>query len=274
MSLHKKWGVTHHEARMSTSNFWTAVDQAGWSRDHNYKRIKELFLERFTQREADAFRATFQDLQHTLGDTLSQWAEDNDKEFGLGDDSWGDFLAHIIGMGKHEYDVVMRDPDRGYERAVNGSYKESFSYGIPYKDDYAEKARQPQSKDTLDVFGGWALPDNFRRNLIQQLDADIKGLQDTRVSLMHWYALNKKTSKALRSTGTWANQHRDPSVDHRTFYDWTSSDLQSLLQGNSRWGEMPGSGFDVQSILVGIDTRIKFLVKIIKELESKRPSGA
>ena len=272
MSLHKKWGVTHHEARMSTSNFWTAVDQAGCGRDHNYKRIKELFLERFTQREADEFRATFSDLKAKLEQKLDRWAEDNDKEFGLGDDSWGDFLAHIIGMGKHEYDVVMRDPDRGYERAVNGNFKESFSYGIPYKDDYEDQSRQPKSNGTLDLFGAWALPDNFRRNLINIVEDDIKGLEQLVANIESWSQQDFKTGQSFRSLGRWAETHQNPDVGDKDYYTWVSSDFSRALEGN--WGPWNQRGVPFSEALKGSEKRLAYLKKLLKEIKGKRPSGA
>lgn len=274
----KKWGVTHHEARMSPANFWAAVDQAGWGRHKDYNKVKAFFLERFSEKEADEFRAQFSDLKNKLARELDAWAKDEDgKDWGMGDDSWGDFLAHIIGLGKREYDAVMRDPQKAYDRAQRNDYRESFAYGIPWKDDYADKARQPQSTDTVDVFGAWALPDNFRKNTIQKMEAEIKDLWALRVSLLKWKSLNDETSKTFLSMGAWAEKRRGPNVGPRDYYDWISSGFQELMHGNSRWGVgySRGTGLQVQALVDEIDSRTDFLRGVIKELKTtKRPSGA
>ena len=269
--LMKKWGVTHHEARMSTSNFWTAVDQAGWGRHKDYNKVKEFMLERFTQREAEEFRATFNDLQSKLSRTLDRWADENDIDWGLGDDSWGDLLAHIIGLGKREYEATMRDPQKALDRANRNDYRESFAYGIPWDDDYADKARQPQSTDTIDVFGAWALPERFRKNLIAKLNTDIQGLEKMAAGIRAWEAQHTKTQQGFKSLGEWATKHRDPDSDTREYYDWISHEFQSAMI----YGTMGGSrGQIFGTTLSEIQDRIDTMQKLVKELNTtKRPAN-
>ena len=61
----------------------------------------------------------------------------------VGDDSYEDLRAHIIGMGRKEFQKVMRNPELAYDRAVDGKYTESFSYAIPSRSDYQKKIKRP-----------------------------------------------------------------------------------------------------------------------------------
>jgi len=44
------------------------------------------------------------------------------------DDSFGDLVSHIIGMGKNEFDAVMLDPSKARIRALSHDYEEGFCY--------------------------------------------------------------------------------------------------------------------------------------------------
>ena len=51
-------------------------------------------------------------------------------------DSWSDTLAHIVGLGRHEFQRCMYEPQKIVDRAEAGDYKESFSYALPYDVEY------------------------------------------------------------------------------------------------------------------------------------------
>jgi hypothetical protein len=51
----------------------------------------------------------------------------------MGDDSFGDFCSHVVGMGREVFMEEMENPRKLFERAKGGDYWEKFSYCIPYE---------------------------------------------------------------------------------------------------------------------------------------------
>jgi hypothetical protein len=127
-------------AQMSEGTFWKVVSEIGWGNSSDNNRIKKRLLALWTPEQAEAARGTFSKLKGRLYNRVDDWSreevEQEDRNLGLGDDSFDDLLSHIIGLGKREYDAVMRDPSLAQDRALKGDYKESFSYALPWKEDY------------------------------------------------------------------------------------------------------------------------------------------
>lgn len=136
-------------AAMPESEFWKIVADLGWgTRSTDYNAIKKKLLRNLSPNQAAAFRTTYEMLRGRLYKAITKWEEEGDEFFstgqarnprsiGLGDDSFGDLLAHIIGLGKREFEAVLRKPQLAKDRAMRGDYKESFAYVIPYTSDYA-----------------------------------------------------------------------------------------------------------------------------------------
>jgi len=122
---------------MSESDFWKITEPYGWgTRTTDYKKIEKDLMRKLTPDEAEALRQVFGKLKGQLYKQLDRAVE------GVGDDSFDDLLSHIIGMGRREYQAVMKDPSLAQARvnAPYGSkdgYKESFAYALPSKSDYA-----------------------------------------------------------------------------------------------------------------------------------------
>lgn len=117
---------------MTDVRFWELVELAEWGKDHDYERIKRLYLRTMSLTEADEFCGIFRsrrdELDNVIGPTRNP--------AGGGDDSHSDLLAHIIGLGQAEYEKSLSDYAVIRKRGHAGDYKESFSYCIPYKGDY------------------------------------------------------------------------------------------------------------------------------------------
>ena len=125
----------------SESNFWAIVQSLGWGRSYDYKAMKADLIKRLDEQQARYFRDIFQRKQSELMRALSRYEEDEDVELGVSDDGFSDLTAHIIGLGRREYNQVMKNPQLGVDRAnarygSPDGYKESFAYAIPYEDDY------------------------------------------------------------------------------------------------------------------------------------------
>lgn len=133
-------------SKMPEPQFWALVDGLGWgTKTTDYRALKKKLVRNLSPNDAEGFRTTFGQMTANLSRVLTRWEEDgyewgqssNPRSFGLGDDSWSDLLAHIVGLGKREYKAILANPQKALDRARKGDFKESFAYALPYTDDYA-----------------------------------------------------------------------------------------------------------------------------------------
>jgi len=120
----------HEQANPTNEKFWETVKKAKWTSDHNYDRIKYQWMRELTPSQIEGLRRKFDKFRARLDNKITSVVH------GVGDDSFSDVLAHIIGMGKEAYDAVMKDPSLAQQLIDDNKYRESFSYAFPYKDDY------------------------------------------------------------------------------------------------------------------------------------------
>jgi len=126
---------------MTEEEFWMIVEESGWGRTStDPTEIKNAIRVRlnFDVDRIEAFHGIYRD---KLGDVYQ--ALDTIGGLGLGDDGFGDLCAHIVGLGKAEYDAVIADPLKGAARArapygTPEGFTESFSYAVPSKFDMDE----------------------------------------------------------------------------------------------------------------------------------------
>jgi hypothetical protein len=133
--------------------FWAEVEKIGWSKTTSVKKAKRLLLKTWTLEKSKRMRAAFDELRDPLYDACASVE-------GVGDDSFGDLLAHIIGLGKAEYERVLANPKLAQARVDAGDFVESFSYCLPYEEDYKTldpryyvKWAQDICKDLKEGFG-------------------------------------------------------------------------------------------------------------------------
>lgn len=118
-------------ARMSESEFWKIVDDMGWGKSYDYKAMQKKLLRSMTPEEIDEFHDMFEKLRGKVDRAVIEYRNEHDPGAYVSGDGFGDLTAHIIGLGKREYDAVMRDPSKGWKRYQDGDYRESFSYAVP-----------------------------------------------------------------------------------------------------------------------------------------------
>jgi len=113
--------------------FFDITEPLGWgTKTTDYKEINKVIF------RLERGRTRTQWLKDHLGilEGLLHTAAKTD----LGEDpccdSWSDTLAHTVGLGRHEFMRCMYEPQRLVDRANKGDYKESFSYALPYSEDY------------------------------------------------------------------------------------------------------------------------------------------
>jgi len=130
-------------ARMSDGEFWKLVSKIGWgTKTTDYKAIKSAILNKYHfKKELEGIRDTFAKLKAALYQQLNNWEAEGEelgenRNFGTGDDGFDDLCSHIIGLGWKEYNSVLKDPKKAWDRAQKRDYVESFSYALPYGDEH------------------------------------------------------------------------------------------------------------------------------------------
>lgn len=132
---------------MKETEFWAIVDQVDWATLSQGPKDCEIGKGRMLQllpslEKLEEFREHYDKKSTGLYILLDTWESDvefgdRSREFGLGDDSFDDLIAHIIGLGQNEYAAVSLQPELALQRARKHQYVESFAYCIPNSSDYA-----------------------------------------------------------------------------------------------------------------------------------------
>ena len=127
---------------MTDQNFWWIIEEAGWGKfDFDYKRIKAYLMGRMDFQTSETFMKAYDKKYSDLERAVDRYLDNRDGQrrgHGLpfsGDDSFGDMIAHVIGLGKDFYEQAVKDPS--FIR--NLDIKESFAYCLPYKQDYEKE---------------------------------------------------------------------------------------------------------------------------------------
>lgn len=121
---------------MTEKRFWEIVELVNWPNICNeyrpyYKARKNLIkvLTKEESKEFSNFSIGFKKVLYTML---------FNKVKCMGDDSYGDFIAHIIGMGQVEYEKCVNDNNYALN-AYQNTYIENFFYCIPSDEDYTLK---------------------------------------------------------------------------------------------------------------------------------------
>jgi len=117
---------------------WKYIEEINWSelskRKRGYEDGKRYMLENFTQKRCNEISDFVHLRWRELYSCIEDYERANDTHCGEygGDDSFGDMLHHVIGLGEEKFIEIMADPSK-----LNGmEYVESFSYCMPYDDDF------------------------------------------------------------------------------------------------------------------------------------------
>jgi len=104
-----------------SENLWALIDQSQWSKDKDYKRIQKIFskLPFLTKLELRGFvNDKIEALEDKYGKKIQY----------LGDDSWWDLRADVVGRGKEFYNSITFDQLQ--KMALEVDYKENFEYSF------------------------------------------------------------------------------------------------------------------------------------------------
>jgi len=113
------------------TRFWSTTEPLGWGTETtDYKVIEKRLLRELDRAQAVALRGTFHVLEGRLSKAIGPVVE------GLGDDSFSDLLAHVIGLGRGEYERVLANPQLAQARVDAYDFEESFAYALPFESSY------------------------------------------------------------------------------------------------------------------------------------------
>ena len=117
---------------------WKDIEEINWEvhskKSRGYEEAKLYILRNFTKSRCTKIREFVNERFDDLYEFIQTFEYVNDTHCGDygGDDSFGDMIHHVIGLGEDKFEEIMKDPSK-----LNGmDYTESFSYCLPYGDDF------------------------------------------------------------------------------------------------------------------------------------------
>jgi len=111
--------------------FWECVTEIGWP-SRSSSVIKRDLIHAWNQDFSESFRKIFGEKTRQVGKALDEYEERNEIDYYLGDDSFSDLSAHVVGLGKDVFSREVDDTELLVKRIKASDYKESFAYCIPY----------------------------------------------------------------------------------------------------------------------------------------------
>ena len=170
-------------------------------------------LRTLTKQEVEAYSDTYGTMLGKLDVKLSRVVS------GVGDDSYSDLKAHIVGSGKELYDAVMNDPSIAQRIIDKYEYHESFSYAFPYDDDWNMLDKKPHIERAQEAVEELSNPD-----LVQAIKSEATATVYKDILNRLKLVLNNKFEKAVegwshesyRNWGAFTSEVHDvdPGIHH------------------------------------------------------------
>lgn len=119
------------------ATFWECVAEIDWPNNSDYHLTKPALLRAWTPEFTASFREIL-DVKvshvHTIFEAAEKELSQKDREaYYLGDDGFGDFCNHVVGLGWKTFESETKDVSKLFVRARRCDYVECFSYSIPYE---------------------------------------------------------------------------------------------------------------------------------------------
>lgn len=107
--------------------YWKTIEDAKWTFDHDYERISKDWAE-MPAKEFIPLEGFIRNKHFELADKFhNAWLGlDGSEGIPVGDDSWSDLLAEVIGRGERFYNSITTE--KLLRMAHDDDYHESFLY--------------------------------------------------------------------------------------------------------------------------------------------------
>lgn len=152
--------------------FWQTVAELGWGTKSTDTNELSIVLMKKGIKYCNAFRNQYNKFAGGLYDLLEDIVE------GVGDDGFSDLIAHIIGLGKEEYEKVLDNPTIVQARIDANDYVENFSYCIPWEDSWTDHNIDNLKERAVEFVCEY-------QNAIERLDTIKREVENIRLILMH-----------------------------------------------------------------------------------------
>jgi len=104
---------------------WHIIKEIGWgTKSTDYEELGKFIKNNYTKIEIK----NLHEFVGTKVEILYALLDNNNIFLGIGDDSKGDLLKHIVGLGKEEYEKVCKNPKLIERRAKKRDFVECFTY--------------------------------------------------------------------------------------------------------------------------------------------------
>jgi len=111
--------------------FWEEVEKIGWgTKTTDYLAIERGLVKAWSRGKAARMRSVFLEVTDSLYKACGTPAGNDASEFAT-------VLAHVIGLGREEFNLAIKFPVAVQRRASIGDFTESFAFCIPYDHAYA-----------------------------------------------------------------------------------------------------------------------------------------
>lgn len=108
--------------------FWTRVDAIDWAAGRPIDDLAAALAARVHLAECVALYGRLHTLASALRARIEAWEAAAGSPLPCGDDSFGDLINHIVGLGRATYTATLADPALALHRAGARDYRESFAY--------------------------------------------------------------------------------------------------------------------------------------------------
>jgi len=116
--------------------FWDCVAEIDWASKPKTDQAKRAILLSWTPEFGAEFSKLLEQKERKVCKTFlayerEELSERQRDQYYLGDDGFGDFCSHVVGMGREVFEAEVENPQKLFERACERNFKEKFSYCIP-----------------------------------------------------------------------------------------------------------------------------------------------
>jgi len=110
--------------KKTEAELWAIIKKAGWTKDHNYNRIKDEFM----KLPIDVRNQLEEFIHKKISEVYTKFEKDwlGDPGFSCSDDGYSDLTAEVVGRGEKFFNSVTAKKMR--TMAEDNDYHESFSY--------------------------------------------------------------------------------------------------------------------------------------------------
>jgi len=114
--------------------FWAAVERINWpglcqDEEIDFNEIREFLLKEFGEDSCKCFFGLHRRKYRALQELMRAYDKNNEAQ--VSDDGLWDLCAHIVGLGKEEYEAALLNPRIIVDRGRSNKYRENFGYCFP-----------------------------------------------------------------------------------------------------------------------------------------------